>query len=94
MNGRQAARKAAILIEELERLNKLYAGDVKDYYDCIEGTVDGKSICDWCDDQEECQLQDKGSKGCKEWVLRTRKEEPQDEQSGTDQENHGENADN
>ena len=66
----------------------------QNYYDCIEGTVDGKSICDWCDDLEVCQLQDKGGKGCKEWVLRTRKEEAQDEQNGTGQKDKRDRADN
>ena len=78
MNKRQSLKAASERIEEqektiaeLERLNKLYAKDVRDYYDCIEGTVDGKSICDWCHDQEECQLKAKGKKGCKEWMLRS-----------------------
>lgn len=48
----------------------------KNFYECIEGTVDGKSICDWCDFQEECQLQAKGEKGCKEWEHRIQQEVP------------------
>ena len=79
MNAKQAAKAAAKKIEELERVNRLYALDVKDYYDCIEGTVDGKSICDWCADLEECQLKDKGGKGCKEWMLRDQPREVPDE---------------
>ena len=70
MNARQAAKAASIRIQDLERINKLYAADVKDYYECIEGTVDGESICKWCDDHEECQLQAKDGKGCKEWILK------------------------
>lgn len=78
MNRRQALKAASELIEAQERdlaesarLIALYKADVHDYYDCIEGTVDGKSICDWCYEQNECQLQDKGGKGCKEWMLRS-----------------------
>ena len=74
MNQRQSLREARKHIEkykaeiaELTRLNELYRADVKNFYECIEGTVDGKSICDWCEAYDECQLQDKGGKGCKEW---------------------------
>lgn len=77
MNARQSLKLASQHIMELERLNKLYAADVRNYYDCIEGTVDGKSICDWCHDLEECQLQAKGGKGCKEWMLRSQPVEVQ-----------------
>jgi len=78
VNKKQALRAQGKIIEdqeariaELERVNKLYAADVNDYYACIEGTVDGKSICDWCEDLDECQLQAKGGKGCTEWMLRS-----------------------
>ena len=74
MNAKQSLKQASKIIEkqeaeiaELTRLNNLYKADVKNFYECIEGTVDGKSICDWCDAYKECQLQDKGGKGCKEW---------------------------
>lgn len=71
MNAKQSLRAVSKAYLELERINKLYAADVRDYYDCIEGTVDGKSICDWCEDLEVCQLEAKGGKGCKEWMLRS-----------------------
>ena len=74
MNAKQALRAVSKQLEEQEeliqeqaRLLNLYKADVKNFYECIEGTVDGKSICDWCDAYKECQLQDKGGKGCKEW---------------------------
>lgn len=74
MNKRQALKAVTkqlqeyeALFEEQARLLNLYRTDVKNFYECIEGTVDGKSICDWCDSLEECQLQAKGNKGCKEW---------------------------
>lgn len=77
MNKRQALKAASERIEaqeeaiaEYERLIGLYKADVKDYYDCIEGTVDGKSICAWCHYQEECKLEAKNGKGCTEWTLK------------------------
>ena len=86
MNKRQALKAASELIEkqeaeiaELTRLNDLYKADVKNFYECIEGTVDGKSICDWCEAYKECKLQDKGGKGCKEWEhILQQQEEAQD----------------
>ena len=84
MNKRQALRAVTKQLEEYEalfeeqaRLLNLYRADVKNFYECIEGTVDGKSICDWCDSQEECQLQAKGNKGCKEWEHRIQQEAPE-----------------
>lgn len=74
MNARQAARKAAARILELEsritdleRINRIHEADTAQFYECIEGTVDGESICRWCSDHDECQLQAKDGKGCKEW---------------------------
>jgi hypothetical protein len=74
MNKRQALRAVTKQLEEYEaifeeqaRLLNLYRTDVKNFYECIEGTVDGESICKWCNDHEECQLQAKDGKGCKEW---------------------------
>lgn len=90
MNKRQALKAASARIEALEgelqeasRLINLYKADVKDYYNCIEDTVDGKSICTWCGDYEECKLEAKGNKGCKEWVLHDQpQQEVQDESEG------------
>ena len=75
MNARQAARAAAERIKELESTGARAAADIKDYNSCILSMISGGSPCDWCEDQEECQLQEKG-KGCQEWWLRFRKEEP------------------
>ena len=87
MNAKQALRAVRKQLEEQEeliqeqaRLLNLYKADVKNFYACIEGIVDGKSICDWCEAYEECQLQDKGGKGCKEWEhILQQQEEGQDE---------------
>jgi len=75
MNARQAAKAAAKRIEELERVNALYAVDVQAYWAIIEGTVDGKSICEWCEEQEECQKDEKGGKGCHDWMLMWNRQE-------------------
>jgi len=90
MNKRQVIKNQLAIIEnqektiaELERLNDLYRKDVKDYYNCIEGTAEGKSICDWCHDLNECQLKAKGKKGCKEWMLRSQPVQPVEETTET-----------
>ena len=84
MNKKQALKAATALImeleehvKELERVNTLYKADVQDYYNCIEGTVDGKSICEWCEDHDICKLKANGNEGCKEWLLRSRPKEEQ-----------------
>lgn len=73
MNARQAARAAAQRIEELEYANMLYACDVKAYNAVIEGTAEGKSICDWCewnkDEEHACDPERKGGRGCTDWAL-------------------------
>ena len=73
MNGRQAAKKAAEKIEELEAVVALQAQDIKDYNACMQDVIAGNSPCEWCEEQPECQLQAKGGKGCPEWWLRYRK---------------------
>lgn len=78
MNARQAARLAAKRIEELERVNHLYAADVRDYNACIDGMISGKSPCEWCEDLQECQLQAKNGTGCSEWMLRSQPQEASD----------------
>ena len=86
MNAKQSLRAANKQLQEYEqlfqeqaRLLSMYKADVKNFYECIEGTVDGKSICDWCDQFNECQLQAKGGKGCKEWEHKIQQQEAQNE---------------
>ena len=81
MNAKQSLRAVNKQLQEYEelfqeqaRLLSMYKADVKNFYECIEGTVDGKSICDWCDQYNECQLQAKGGKGCKEWEHKIQQE--------------------
>jgi len=70
MNGRQAAKMAGQRVMELERILALNKADIVNYNLCILSMIDGKSPCDWCEDQQECQLQAKGGTGCEEWMLR------------------------
>lgn len=80
MNGRQAAKAAAKMIEELEYSKANQARDIVDYNACIQDMIDGKSPCTWCEEEEECQLEAKGGKGCHEWWLKYRKAGEQDAQ--------------
>lgn len=46
------------------------AADIKRYNKCIDGMIEGKSPCPWCEDYKECQLQAKtDGKGCELWML-------------------------
>ena len=73
MNGKQAAKLAAKRIAELEYVLAKQIQDIKDYNACIIAHIKGGSLCEWCEDQNECQLEAKGGKGCPEWWLRYRK---------------------
>lgn len=69
MNGRQAAKLAAKKIEELEHYNAKCKADITAYNKVIWGLIAGNlNPCDWCEDNNECSLAEKG-KGCSEWWL-------------------------
>lgn len=74
MNGRKAAKLAAKRIAELEYVVAMQTQDIKDYNACIIAHIGGASLCDWCEDKNECQLEAKGGTGCSEWWLRYRRE--------------------
>ena len=69
MNGRQAAKLAAEHIKELEFYNAKCKQDITAYNQVIEALIRGESPCRWCEDIEECQLEEKNGKGCAEWML-------------------------
>ena len=72
MNARQAAKAASIRIEELENTGKKAAADIKTYNEVILGMIEGKSPCDWCEDQQECRDAGKTEiAGCDDWMLRS-----------------------
>ena len=71
MNGRQAAKKANERIQELEHYNALCKRDITAYNVIIMNAVEKGigSICEWCEDRLECQLEAKGVKACNQWWL-------------------------
>lgn len=71
MNARQAARKAAKKIEELEYIVSAQSRDIKEYNEVIQHMMKHGSPCDWCEDQQECREAGKDlTIGCEEWMLR------------------------
>ena len=69
MNGRQAAKKAAKHITELEDFNRRCSADIKQYNLCIFGMIKGESPCKWCMDRKECERAEKDARGCEMWWL-------------------------
>ena len=69
MNAKQSLKLASKRIEELEDFNRRCSADIKAYNQCIDSMIAGGSPCDWCEEQEECQLEAKG-KGCNGWWLK------------------------
>ena len=67
MNGRQAAKKAAKRIAELEDYNRKSKADIKAYNRVITGIIAGEDPCEWCEEKPECD-KEKG-KGCENWWL-------------------------
>ena len=71
MNGRQAAKRAAERIEELEHHVRLDIRDIKLYVACIRDMINHKSPCAYCEDHDECEINGKDiSIGCDEWMLK------------------------
>lgn len=70
MNGRQAARAAAVRIEELEYFNKRAAADITKYNECIADMIHHRSPCKYCEDYAECmEAGNDVTIGCDEWML-------------------------
>lgn len=75
MNGRQAAKAAAVRIEELERRERLAASDIRQYNKCILHMINHGSPCDYCEDKSECEAEGKDiTIGCDDWLLAFNKE--------------------
>ena len=70
MNAKQALRAASKHIEELEDYNRRASLDIKNLNRCIDSVIAGeKTYCDWCEEENECQRECKGT-GCSEWWLK------------------------
>lgn len=77
MNARQAALRAAKLVDEVTKqntelasMNANQAADIKAYNNVILAMIGGESPCPWCEEEKECKLEAKGGKGCQEWWLK------------------------
>jgi len=70
MNAKQSLRAAASRILELEDFNRRCSADIRAYVSCIHHLLDGESPCPFCEEENECQLEAKGGKGCHEWWLK------------------------
>ena len=96
MNARQAAKAAAKRIEELEYANMMYTIDVKAYNAVIEGTTEGKTICEWCewfrDEEHTCNPERRGKQGCKDWGLMFNVQEESDDNDGKENTDSGDAA--
>lgn len=72
MNGRQAARKAAKRIKDMEHTAGQNKADIEVYNKCIQALIAGKSPCDYCEEKRigECPNPDKQDHGCSQWWIR------------------------
>ena len=69
VNAKQSLKLAAKRIEELEHYNGKAKADITAYNRVITGMIKGEvNPCDWCEENEECQLEAKGE-GCENWWL-------------------------
>lgn len=69
MNAKQSLKLASARIIELEDWNKRAQAEIKGLNACIDSVIAGeKTYCDWCEEQQECQRECKGT-GCSEWWL-------------------------
>jgi len=72
MNAKQSLKAAAKHIENMEHSIRLYVLDVKAYNRVIDCLIAGGSACRFCEDEEECSREGKGTiPGCDEWILRS-----------------------
>lgn len=70
MNAKQALKAVRQRLEDLEITVQRATSDIKRYNECIDGIIRGKSPCEWCEDEKECQLEAHNlKKGCGLWML-------------------------
>ena len=70
MNAKQSLKLASARIIELEDFNRRASAEIKALNACIDSVIAGEhTYCDWCEEQEECQRDCKGT-GCSEWWMK------------------------
>jgi hypothetical protein len=89
MNQRQANKLAAQRIPQMEWVLYKNKVDITNYNLCILHQIDGGSPCIFCEDYEECQLEAKNGRGCREWMLKSQtkageQQDAQRQEEGTD----------
>lgn len=68
-------------IQDLMYYKQAATHDIKEYNACILSMISGGSPCEWCNDQNECQKQEKAaSNGCDEWLLAFRENVPDNQE--------------
>lgn len=69
MNAKQSLKAASARILELEDFNRRASFEIKALNACIDSVIAGeKTYCEWCEEQNECQRECKGT-GCAEWWM-------------------------
>ena len=70
VNAKQSLKIVSQKLAEAEDYIAKCKADITMYNECIDGMIAGKSPCDWCEEQKECELQAKAEgKGCDQWWL-------------------------
>lgn len=75
MNARQALRAVSERLRDIEIVLAGAQNDIRRYNECIDSMIQGGSPCEYCEEEEACQLQAKGGKGCAQWWLKYQREE-------------------
>lgn len=79
MNAKQSLKIVSKDLADKEIVLARAMKDIARYNLCIDSVIAGeKTFCDWCEEQNECQLEAKG-KGCDVWWLKY--EEDQNEKA-------------
>jgi len=84
MNKRQSLKECAKRITDLEHYNAKCKADITAYNKCIDAMIEHGTgaACKWCEEQEACQREVKGIKGCSEWWLMNVLPEMEDDSKG------------
>ena len=76
MNAKQALKAVSQRLSEVEIVLARAQSDINQYNLCIDSMISGGSPCEYCEEEEACQLQAKtDGKGCAQWWLKYQREE-------------------